>query len=196
VPQICSEKRRHLIEIGAGLLADQQFVGHGCWKCSRDQPLAGARSLVTAVLASVPDAALGVYPIRLCDAASRATRLAKHPRSFGSAATPAGFEPEYGPNRFADLQKSIEKLRVPLGAVGIAWRRQKAVQVGPEWARGARATRPGYQPDGVAGMDRRGAQRKDRRRNATPVFWCSCLISSPAELSLAALLIARQVPRG
>ena len=47
------------------------------------------------------------------------------------SATPAGFEPEYGPNRFADLQSSIEKLRVPLGAVGIAWRHQKAVEMGP-----------------------------------------------------------------
>ena len=46
-------------------------------------------------------------------------------------ATPAGFEPEYGPNRFADLQNSVDKLRVPLGPVGIAWRHRKAVEMGP-----------------------------------------------------------------
>lgn len=66
--------------------------------------------------------------------------------------TPPGFEPENEPNRFVDLQNSIERLRVPLGAIGIAWGHRKAVQMGPEWARGARAHLPGWQPDGVASM--------------------------------------------
>ena len=72
----------------------------------------------------------------------------KFAQSLGKTAIPAGFEPEYGPNRFAELQSSLAKLRVPLGAVGIAWRHQKAAEMGPEWARGAPATRPGWQPVG------------------------------------------------
>lgn len=66
-------------------------------------------------------------------------------------AAPAGFEPVFGPNRFADLQKRIERLRVSLGSVGMAWRHRKAVEMGPWRARAAQATRPGWQPDGVAG---------------------------------------------
>jgi integrase len=84
---------------------------------------------------------------------SLATGLATAQRNWlnrwRKSATPAGFEPDNGPNRFADLQKRIEKLGVPLGAVGIAWRHRKAVQMGPWRARGARATRPGWQPVGV-----------------------------------------------
>ena len=41
-------------------------------------------------------------------------------KNIQDSATPAGFEPVFGPNRFADLQSSVEKLRVPLGSVGIA----------------------------------------------------------------------------
>src|SRR4051812_13628036 len=39
-------------------------------------------------------------------------------------------------------------MRVPLGAVGIAWRHRKAVEIGPWWARAVRATRSGWQPMG------------------------------------------------
>jgi hypothetical protein len=36
-----------------------------------------------------------------------------------------------------------------LGSGEIAWRHQKAVRLGPAWARASRACPPGYQPDGV-----------------------------------------------
>jgi hypothetical protein len=50
------------------------------------------------------------------------------------SATPAGFEPEEEPNRFADLHSSGERLGVPLGSGEIAWKHQNAVRLGPAWA--------------------------------------------------------------
>jgi hypothetical protein len=65
-------------------------------------------------------------------------------------ATPAGFETERQPNRFADLQSIPAKLGVPLGSGEIAWRRRKAVRLGPAWARSCGEFRAGCQPAGVA----------------------------------------------
>jgi hypothetical protein len=49
-------------------------------------------------------------------------------------ATPAGFETEVNPNRFADLQNRNNGLRVLLGAGEISWKPHKAVRLGPNWA--------------------------------------------------------------
>jgi hypothetical protein len=73
---------------------------------------------------------------RAADMRDRARRVAaraheNEPNLATTTATPAGFEPDIGPNRFADLQNRIKKLRVPLGAVGIAWGHRKAVEMGP-----------------------------------------------------------------
>jgi hypothetical protein len=46
-------------------------------------------------------------------------------------ATPAGFEPELEPSLSADLQKDVERLRVPLGSGEITWRGPKSVCFGP-----------------------------------------------------------------
>jgi hypothetical protein len=65
-------------------------------------------------------------------------------------ATPAGFEPEVEPNRFADLHNHPAKLGVPLGSGEIAWRHLRAVRLGPNWAPSVGSGPTGYQPAGVA----------------------------------------------
>ena len=72
------------------------------------------------------------------DLRALATKLATTQRTarkrWVKEATPAGFETEEQPNRFADVHSSGERLGVPLGSGGIAWRHLKSLRSGPQWA--------------------------------------------------------------